>query len=101
MAGMTQSEEIKMHTCLDLLRQIVNTASRSRTKVDFVYREEDEESVKMYSDFQREYHRIYPGNWYVYVYDVEDASILYAINVTLDSVMTAIGEVMAKIAPKF
>ena len=71
-----------------------------RQKCRLEYGNEDYESVKRFTEFTREYHRILPGMEYIYIYD-SDGYLLYAVNVTADSVLTAIAELMELISRKF
>jgi len=68
---------------------------------DLTYRKETEETVKKLTDWERRYHRIMPGGEYVYIREVDTGDLLYAIEVTGDSVLTALSEVMELLSRKF
>ena len=78
----------------------IMTAANTRQKCRLEYRNENYESVKRFTEFTRERLGILPGMEYIYVYD-SDGYLLYAVNVTADSVLTAIAELMDLISRKF
>lgn len=53
-----------------------------------------------FSEFEKQYHKIRLGDEYILIYDPEGI-LLYAINVTYDSMLTAVDEAMRLIAAKF
>lgn len=90
----------KMTEVLTHVSEIMKIANPTK-KIHFEYAKEDSESVKRFSDFHRKYHGILPGMEFVYVYDDEFGGLLYAVNVTADSVLTATYELMELISRKF
>lgn len=56
-------------------------------------------NIYRYNDFQRRYHGILTGNEYFMI--EEPGALLYAVNVTGDSLMTAAAELMALVGKKF
>ena len=66
--------------------------------VEITYRRETDESVNDFTEWAHERFGIVPGNEYFYVWR---PVLLYAVNVTADSVLTAAYELMKLIANKF
>lgn len=68
---------------------------------DLTYRKETEESILHLTDWERKYHHISVGEEYIYVREVDTGDLLYAVNVTGDSVLTALGELFDLLTEKF
>ena len=68
---------------------------------DMMYRKETEETILKLTDFERQYHKIIPGDEYIYIREVDTDDLLYAVNVTGDSALTALSELMKLLADKF
>ena len=64
------------------------------------YAMETEETLSRFSDFDREYFRLLPGEEYFYVMR-RNGDLLYVVNVTCDSPLTAFSELTQLIARKF
>jgi hypothetical protein len=75
--------------------------ARPEKDIDIAYARETPESVADFTEWQRELKRIYAGNEYFHIWDGRDGSLLYAVNVTSDSLLTAASELMQLIARKF
>lgn len=69
-----------------------------RDPIEITYRRETEESVKDYTEWGRQRFGIHSGFEYFYVWRGE---MLYAVDVTADSVLTAAEELMRLLAEKF
>lgn len=63
------------------------------------YSRETEETIARFSDFDREYHGLLPDGEYFYI--TRKGELLYAVNVTCDSPLTAFSELTQLIARKF
>lgn len=70
-----------------------------RQDIAIRYEAPDADSISGYTDFQRRYHGIVTGDEYFMVADPD--GLLYTVNVTGDSLMTAASELMALAARKF
>lgn len=68
--------------------------------IEIEYRRETSESVNEYTDWTRSYFEIFPGQEYFYVRR-KFGPLLYAVNVSADSVLTAASELMQLLAAKF
>lgn len=69
--------------------------------IDVSYAQENQDSIKRFSDWQRKYHGIFPGDENFYIYDTTTDTLLYVVPVTADSVLTAAAELMRLISAKF
>lgn len=69
--------------------------------IDISYAQENLESIKRFSDWQRKYRGIFPGDENFYIYDTTTDTLLYVVPVTADSVLTAAAELMRLISAKF
>ena len=69
--------------------------------IDISYAQENLERIKRFSDWQRKYHGIFPGDENFYIYDTTTDTLLYVVPVTADSVLTAAAELMRLISAKF
>jgi hypothetical protein len=87
-----------MPLCLESVRDIMRIAHPDKY-VRLEYMEETEESVAKWNEWYRKYHNIRPGQQNIYIFD-EDG-LLYKVDVTWDSTLTAIHELMELIARKF
>lgn len=62
------------------------------------------ESIATFTDFQRRYHGLLPGEEVFIIWDEVDkkaSDLLYVVNVTGDSILTAGCELMTLVAKKF
>ena len=75
--------------------------ARPDKKLELTYTRETSQTVNSFTDFQRQYFGIRPREEYIYVFDLETGDLLYAVNVTADSVLTAISELMDLLSRKF
>lgn len=69
-----------------------------REPITITYRKETEESLNDYTEWGRQRFGLRPGEEYFYIWR---GSLLYAVCVTADSVLTAAHELMELIAKKF
>ena len=53
------------------------------------------------SVWERQYHHLVPGGEYFWIWERETGDLLYTVNVTGDSVLTAASELMDLLARKF
>jgi len=72
---------------------------RPYAQIDIGYRKETDESVNDYTEWGRERLGILSGQEYFFI--SRPGELLYAVNVTADSVLTAAMELMTRIANKF
>ena len=85
----------------NLCKLAVEAVRLSRGKrLHIWYRKETEESWQAFDEFKRAMHGIYPGGEFIYVFD-EDGHLLYAVDVTSDSPLTAFAELTSLLARKF
>ena len=68
-------------------------------RVYIIYERLSRERVRGFSPFQREYFHLLSGEEYFLIYD--DWGLMYAVNVTGDSVLTAGNELLSLVAKKF
>ena len=68
---------------------------------NLMYRKETDESIKSMTKWEREYRNILVGEEYIYVREVDTGDLLYAVNVTGDSLLTALSEFMDLLSKKF
>lgn len=80
------------------IEEMVNKYSR-RDDIRIRYSLVDADNISKYSDWQRRYYGIVIGDEYFMIADHE--GLLYMVNVTGDSLMTAAGELMDLAARKF
>lgn len=80
---------------------LINENEKKGLNWDLTYRKETEETISKLTDWERHYHSILPGGEYIYAREVETGDLLYVINVTGDSVLTALSELMDLLARKF
>lgn len=66
--------------------------------ITVTYREETETSVNDFTEYARQHHKIFPGEEYFFIWR---GKLLYVVNVTADSPLTAAKELMDLIARKF
>ena len=84
---------------LEYVTQLVTELAAPYAQLDITLREETPETLREYSDFDRQRLGIHsPGEYFVIA---KDGHTLYAVNVTCDSVLTAASELMRLIACKF
>lgn len=75
-----------------------------RQRIAITYTRLDDENISQFSDFQRRYYGLLTGEEYFIIWDERGAGkpdLLYAVNVTGDSILTAGGELMTLVAKKF
>ena len=93
------SKETKTAQMEFIALEITKLANRFiRNPIEITYRRETEESVKDYTDWGRKRFGIHSGFEYFYVWRGE---MLYAVDVTADSPLTAADELMRLLAAKF
>lgn len=68
--------------------------------LNIFYCRETAESIRAYSDYERERFHLVPGDEYFFIYQANGA-LLYTVNVTADAPLTAASELMELIARKF
>ena len=68
---------------------------------NMIYRKETEETIGRLTDWERRYHHISVGGEYIQVREVDTGDLLYAVDVTGDSVLTALGELFDLLTKKF
>jgi len=92
--GQTREDKLKfIATCLT---RMVNCFIAE--PIEVTYRRETDESVNDFTEWARKYHGILPGEEYFYVWK---GQLLYAVNVSADSYLTAADELMGLLARKF
>ena len=94
------SRAAKMSEIAKAAMSLVRMA-RPDSDIDIAYAQETPESVADFTEWQRELKRIYAGSEYFHIWDGRSGSLLYAVNVTSDSLLTAASELMQLIANKF
>ena len=72
-----------------------------RQDITVTYDRPDAETIKRYTDFQREDHHILTGSEYFLIWEEETMHLLYVKDVTADSALTALSELMCLAARKF
>ena len=73
-----------------------------RKDIDVTYLKPDEAAMADFSDFQIRYYGLCPINEYFLIWETDpDRSLLYVVNVTHDSELTAAQEAIDLIARKF
>jgi hypothetical protein len=60
----------------------------------------DNENIHDFSDWDRKYYGLHTGDESFLIFDEED-HLLYVVNVTGDSIITAVYELMSKLSCKF
>ena len=108
---MTNREKLmKQHKdrMLDVASTITELMHRVNKYTDGItirYDEPTEETISTYGDWFRRYHHILPGDEYFMIYEKQNDGqpdyLLYVVNVTGDSSLTAADELMRKVAAKF
>lgn len=97
---MTKAE--KMNRLAESLTEMIREFGR-RSDITILYVRPDRETIGNYTEFQQKYHGIIPGQEYFMVYEEEDGKrlLLYVVNVTADSYLTAANELMNLASRKF
>lgn len=91
-----------MNWALSCIRDILIALNESKgLNWDIIYRKETEETIEHLSDWERKYHHILTGEEYFYIREVDTGDLLYTVNVTGDSVLTALSELMNLLSRKF
>ena len=78
-----------------------------RADIAITYDRLTDESIQEFTDFQRSYYSLITGDELFFVWetpcpnDVDPRSLLYTVNVTSDSLLTAAGELMNLVSRKF
>lgn len=90
-------------TRLDQMRYIAQTLASMTNRltgdvIEITYRRETDESVNDFTEWAQKYHGIVSGQEYFYVWR---GGLLYAVNVSADSYLTAADELMGLLARKF
>lgn len=97
---MTNIERI---TLIDWVHTIQSMMRRTRPdmplNIDLVCL--NEHNIQGFTDFERRYHGLLTGEKFITIREAADNYLLYAVNVTGDSILTAVGELMNLIARKF
>jgi len=89
--------EVEMKTALSKVQEMVDELGKPIT---LLYRKETEESIEEFSEHKRRYHYLAVGEEYIYVY-AKDGLLHYAVNVTADSILTAMYELFELLHRKF
>lgn len=79
------------------IMKIVNPEKARTWRIEYMRMEKD--TLDTFSDFDVKYHGLLLGEEYIMIFD--EFGILYAINVTGDSVLYTMKELMDKLADKF
>ena len=72
-----------------------------RKDIIVTYDRPNEETISRYTEYQREYHRIVTGSEYFLFWEEETMQLLYIKDVTADSALAAMAELMCLAARKF
>ncbi|MBR3503776.1 MAG: hypothetical protein IKO07_05980 [Clostridia bacterium] len=72
-----------------------------RKDITVTYDRPNEETISRYTEYQRECHRIMTGSEYFLFWEEETMHLLYVKDVTADSALTAMAELMWLAARKF
>ena len=93
--------EAKVNPIMQMVADIINENRDTDEwgKIRIEYFVETEESIKSFSEFKAMYLGMRPCRACIYVWC--DADLLYAVNVSGDSILTIIDEAMQLIARKF
>lgn len=93
--------EAKVNPIMQMVADIINENRNTEEdgKIRIEYFVETEETIKSFSDWKAKYLGMHPCRACIYVWC--DADLLYAINVSGDSILTIIDEAMQLIARKF
>lgn len=67
-----------------------------------LYQVFDDETIQRdVTEWQRTYHNLRTNTEYILIYDSEDNSLLYAVDITADSVLTAMKDLFTLLQDKF
>lgn len=78
-----------------------------RDDITITYCEMDAESIADFTEWERERNKLFIGHEYFLIWEVPDPyaidpfHLLYAVNVSADSVLTAVAELMKLVSHKF
>ena len=95
---MTKTAMMKMGT--DFISILLNVV-RPDKDIRIEYVRTTEENIKDFSDWDVERFGILTGEELILIFDKTENHLLYVVNVTGDSVLTAMSELMNLIAKKF
>jgi len=94
---MTRTDE--MNNCTRYVETMV--ARLGMKPLDIVYAKETEKTIDSFPEDIRRIHNIIPGQEYIYVWETQSGKLLKALNVTGDSTLYAIADLMWYIARDF
>ena len=89
----------QIKACVPHMQAILDIGGHGKREI--WYAEVDEDVLALFTDFEKQYHRIHDGDEMFFIFDRPDDILLYTVNVTGDSVLTAFEELMKVIAAKF
>lgn len=89
----------EMNHIANTIDNMVHMFNTHVPNVAIYYEKMTDESIKTYTDWQRTYNHLLTGEEYFIIWD--GPSLLYAVNVSGDSALTAAEELMHLVASKF
>ena len=98
-------KQLTIDSCLRNIRNIMNLA-RPDMPLRIEYWKISENpalgsSIHNFTEWEQRYFHIMTGEEYFFIWDEEEDRLLYVVNVTGDSVLTALSELMNLIGKKF
>ena len=92
-------KQSRIEACLQHIRGIMEIC-RPDKPLRIEYMKISEDNINSFTEWERRYHHILTGDEYFIIRE-EDGQLLYARNVSGDSILTALWELMDLIAKKF
>ena len=89
----------QIKACLPHMQAILDIGGHGKREI--MYAEVDKDTLELFSDFEKQYHHIREGCEMFFIFDRPDDILLYTVDVSADSVLTAYEELMKLIAAKF
>ena len=98
-------KQLTIDACLRNIRNIMNIARPDMPlRIEYWRISEDPavgSSIHNFTELEQQYYHIFDGEEYFFIWDEQEDHLLYVINVSGDSVLTALSELMNLIGRKF
>jgi len=93
----------EINQCINYVQGILNTI-RPKKKWRIYYDKMNPENICQYTEWQRQYHGIRTGDEYIFIREDDehgDFHLLYVVNVSAESTLFAMSNLMKLLADKF
>lgn len=94
-------DEMKSYRIRRALKKLEKILMENGALLDLEYIKADEKYMERRDEAEKELHPLFPGDEYILIRSAVDGHLYYEVNVTGDSVLTAVSEAMQLLARKF